>query len=123
MAQGVPFAIGSRSLEGIRARYDSDLMTRFRAAGLATLGLTAVPELAISFATESVKHGPTRNPWNPERGVGGSSGGAARARRRRRRADRSRQRRSRLDPDPGRVLRARRAQAEPRPHAVRAGRR
>ena len=50
-------------------------MTRFRAAGLATLGLTAVPELAISFATESVKHGPTRNPWNPEQGVGGSSGG------------------------------------------------
>ena len=77
MAQGVPFGIGSRSLEGIRARHDSDLMTRFRAAGLVTLGLTTVPELAISFATESVKHGPTRNPWNPERGVGGSSGGAA----------------------------------------------
>ena len=52
-------------------------MTRFRAAGLVTLGLTTVPELAISFATESVKHGPTRNPWDPERGVGGSSGGAA----------------------------------------------
>jgi amidase len=77
MAHGVPFGIGSRSLQGIRARNDSDLMTRFRAAGLATLGLTTVPELAISFATESVKHGPTRNPWDPERGVGGSSGGAA----------------------------------------------
>ena len=73
----MPFGIGSRSLEGIRARHDSDLMTRFRAAGLVTLGLTTVPELAISFATESVKHGPTRNPWDPERGVGGSSGGAA----------------------------------------------
>ncbi len=73
----MPFAIGSRSLQGVRARHDSDLMTRFRAAGLATLGLTTVPELAISFATESVKHGPTRNPWNLERGVGGSSGGAA----------------------------------------------
>ena len=77
MAHGVPFGIGSRSLQGVRARYDSDLMTRFRAAGLATVGLTTVPELAISFATESVKHGPTRNPWNLERGVGGSSGGAA----------------------------------------------
>jgi amidase len=77
MAEGVPFAIGSRSLHGITARYDSDLMTRFRAAGLVTLGLTTVPELAISFATESVKHGPTRNPWDPGRGVGGSSGGAA----------------------------------------------
>jgi amidase len=77
MAHGVPFGIGSRSLQGIRARYDSHLMTRFRAAGLATLGLTTVPELAISFATESVKHGPTRNPWDLDRGVGGSSGGAA----------------------------------------------
>src|SRR4051794_1023216 len=78
MANGVPFFLGSRSLgDGVVARHDSDLMTRFRAAGLVTLGLTTVPELAINFATESVKHGPTRNPWDPERGVGGSSGGAA----------------------------------------------
>ena len=33
--------------------------------------------MAISFSTESVKHGPTRNPWDLQRGVGGSSGGAA----------------------------------------------
>jgi amidase len=77
MATGVPFCLGSRSLRGVVARHDSDLMTRFRAAGLATLGLTTVPEMALSFATESVKHGPTRNPWNLARGVGGSSGGAA----------------------------------------------
>jgi amidase len=77
MAEGVPFFIGSRSLEGVVARHDSDLMTRFRAAGLVTLGLTAVPELAISFSTESIKHGPTRNPWDLQRGAGGSSGGAA----------------------------------------------
>ena len=77
MARGVPFCVGSRSLEGLVADHDSELMTRFRAAGLVTLGVTTVPELAISFATESVKHGPTRNPWDLERGVGGSSGGAA----------------------------------------------
>jgi amidase len=78
IAKGVPFFLGSRSLgDGVVARRDSDLMTRFRAAGLLTLGLTTVPELALSFATESVKHGPTRNPWDPEHGVGGSSGGAA----------------------------------------------
>ena len=52
-------------------------MTRFRAAGLVTLGLTTVPEMVISFATESVRYGPTRNPWDLRRGVGGSSGGAA----------------------------------------------
>ena len=77
MARGVPFCVGSRSLEGLVADHDSDLMIRFKAAGLVTLGVTTVPELAISFSTESVKHGPTRNPWNLEHGVGGSSGGAA----------------------------------------------
>ena len=77
MARGVPFCVGSRSLEGLVAQHDSDVMIRFRAAGLATLGVTTVPEFAISFSTESVKHGPTRNPWDRERGVGGSSGGAA----------------------------------------------
>lgn len=76
MARGVPFCIGSRSLEGLVAEHDSDLMIRFKAAGLVTLGVTTVPEMAISFFTESVKHGPTRNPWDLERGVGGSSGGA-----------------------------------------------
>ncbi|MEZ0076476.1 amidase [Planotetraspora sp. GP83] len=77
VAEGVPFFLGSRSLPGIVPPRDSDLMARFRAAGLATLGLTTVPEMVISFSTESVKHGPTRNPWDLERGVGGSSGGAA----------------------------------------------
>ncbi|MGH3378760.1 MAG: amidase family protein [Actinoallomurus sp.] len=77
MAEGVPFSLGSRAIRGAVARYDTDLMTRFRAAGLVTLGLTTVPELVISFSTEAVKHGPTRNPWDLERGVGGSSGGAA----------------------------------------------
>ena len=120
MAEGVPFAIGSRSLQGITARHDSDLMTRFRAAGLATLGLTTVPEMAISFATESVKHGPTRNPWDTERGVGGIQRRRRRAGRGRRRSDRPRQRRRRLDPRPRRLLRARRAQAEPRSDPVRA---
>jgi amidase len=71
MAAGVPFFLGSRSLRGALARRDCDLMTRFRAAGLVTLGLTTVPELGLSFSTESVKHGPARNPWCLERGAGG----------------------------------------------------
>ena len=77
MAEGVPFYCGSRTIRHAVAHHDHELMTRFRAAGLVTLGLTTVPELALSFATESVKHGPTRNPWCAQRGVGGSSGGAA----------------------------------------------
>ncbi|MEV8630857.1 amidase [Streptosporangium sp. NPDC051023] len=77
VAKGVPFFCGSRSVEGVVAQHDTDLMTRIRAAGLVTLGLTTVPEMMISFSTESVKYGPTRNPWDQDRGVGGSSGGAA----------------------------------------------
>jgi amidase len=77
MAKGVPFFLGSRAIPGVVAPYDTDLMTRFRAAGLVTLGLTTVPELVISFSTESLRYGPTRNPWDLDRGVGGSSGGAA----------------------------------------------
>ena len=76
-ARGVPFALGSRSIQGAVALQDHDLMTRFRAAGLVTLGQTTAPELGLSFATEPVRYGPTRNPWALDRGVGGSSGGAA----------------------------------------------
>jgi len=76
-AGGVPFTVGSRHFRGAVAPCDDGMMKRFRSAGLATLGSTAVPEMAISLATESVMNGATRNPWDLTRGVGGSSGGAA----------------------------------------------
>ncbi len=75
-ARGVPFAFGSRAIHGV-ADADHELMSRFRRAGLAALGQTCAPELSLNFATESRRYGVTRNPWNLERGVGGSSGGAA----------------------------------------------
>ncbi|MFI7132343.1 amidase [Nonomuraea sp. NPDC050153] len=77
VAEGVPFTLGSRALPGVVPAHDTGLMARFRAAGLVTLGLTTVPELCVSFATESLRYGTTRNPWDLDRGVGGSSGGAA----------------------------------------------
>ncbi|MFI6290835.1 amidase [Nonomuraea sp. NPDC050790] len=78
MAEGIGFHLGSRALgPGVPAGRDSDLMRRFRAAGLATLGLTTMPELGIAFTTEPVRTGPTRNPWNLAHSAGGSSGGAA----------------------------------------------
>ncbi|GIH81422.1 amidase [Planobispora longispora] len=77
VAAGVPFFLGSRSLPGIVADHDTDLMARFRAAGLVTLGLTTSPEMCVSFSTEPVRFGPARNPWDLDRGAGGSSGGAA----------------------------------------------
>src|SRR3954452_16987523 len=77
VAEGVPFTMGSDLFEGAVAPCDLEIMRRFRAAGLATLGVTNVPEMVISSATESRRHGITRNPWDPARGAGGSSGGAA----------------------------------------------
>ena len=50
---------------------------RFRAAGLVSLVRTATPEFAFNMDTAPVVHGPTLNPWNLERGPGGSSGGSA----------------------------------------------
>ena len=76
-ARGVPFGLGSRALRGAVAMADADLMTRFRAAGLVTLGQSTAPEMGLSFSTEPVRYGPTRNPWALDRGVGGSSGGSA----------------------------------------------
>jgi amidase len=52
-------------------------MRRVRAAGLKTLGLTTTPELGMSLTTEPRRTGATRNPVDPERSAGGSSGGSA----------------------------------------------
>ncbi len=75
--RGRSFSLGSRALVGAVAHTDHTLMARMRAAGLVALGQSTVPELALGLATESRRYGVTRNPWDPERGVGGSSGGAA----------------------------------------------
>ncbi|QET02144.1 amidase [Cupriavidus pauculus] len=77
--QGKKLELGSRLARGVVAAEDSWLMSRFRAAGLVTVGRTATPEMAFSTTTESVLQGATRNPWLPELSAGGSSGGAAAA--------------------------------------------
>lgn len=77
VAQGIPFTCGSRFFQGAVAPVDLTIMERFRQAGLVAIGATNVPEMTISFATESSLHGVTRNPWNLKRGTGGSSGGSA----------------------------------------------
>ena len=68
---------GSRLFKGYVPDKDSFLMTRFKRAGLVTLGRSTVPELGISGQTETILQGITCNPWNLDRMAGGSSGGAA----------------------------------------------
>jgi amidase len=78
---GEPMSWGWKPLKDskIRARSTANVAARFHAAGLITLGRTTVPEWGPSIATETRAWGATRNPWNLERGVGGSSGGAGAA--------------------------------------------
>lgn len=71
--------LGSRLAAGHVAADDSNLMRHFRRAGLVTIGRTTSPEMAFSTTTESLHNGPTRNPWDPQRSAGGSSGGSAAA--------------------------------------------
>jgi amidase len=69
---------GSRSY-GPPAREDGAVVRRLRAAGAIPIGVTNVPELMIFPWTASAANGVTRNPWDPARTPGGSSGGSAAA--------------------------------------------
>lgn len=61
------------------ARADSEIVRRLREAGAIPIGKTTLPELAICGFTETATWGVTRNPWDPQRTPGGSSGGSASA--------------------------------------------
>jgi amidase len=61
---------------GEPAREDGLVVRRLREAGAVIVGKTNLPELAIYGFTESPTWGDTRNPWNPSRTCGGSSGGS-----------------------------------------------
>jgi amidase len=61
------------------AHEDSEVIRRLRAAGAIVIGKTNLPELAFAMFTESPTWGITRNPWDPTRVPGGSSGGSAAA--------------------------------------------
>lgn len=74
---GTVTSAGSRFFADARATVDSEIVRRYRKAGLVIFGKTASPELGLTATTESRLHGATRNPWNLGRTVGGSSGGAA----------------------------------------------
>jgi amidase len=61
------------------AKADAEVVRRLREAGAIVVGLTLLPEMAICGFTESATYGVTRNPWDPQRTPGGSSGGSGSA--------------------------------------------
>lgn len=76
---GVPLSGGCKALKNFIPDHDSEMVTRFKAAGLVVIGKTNTPEFGLKGVTEPELFGPCRNPWNTGHTPGGSSGGSAAA--------------------------------------------
>jgi amidase len=76
---GVRLCNGSRFFAENVSDYDSELVARYKRAGLVLFGRTASPEFGLTATTESTLNGDTHNPWQLAHSAGGSSGGAAAA--------------------------------------------
>ena len=77
--KGFRITFGTKNLQNHIASQDSELVTRYKKAGLITVGKTNTPELGLLPTTEPKLFGPSRNPWDLNRTTGGSSGGSAAA--------------------------------------------
>jgi amidase len=76
---GVRTTYSSRAFATHVPAADTEVVRRLKAAGFVVVGKSNAPEFGITAVTESELNGACRNPWNPARTPGGSSGGAAAA--------------------------------------------
>ena len=76
---GSPLRSGSRIYRDYVPDYDSELVSRWKQAGVTIFGRTNTPEFGILPTTEPELYGPAHNPWKRGYSTGGSSGGAAAA--------------------------------------------
>lgn len=77
--KGMPYTYGTATWRERVAEEDAVPVARARAAGMAVLGKTNVPELAASIGTTNALFGSTHNPWRQGITPGGSSGGSGAA--------------------------------------------
>jgi aspartyl-tRNA(Asn)/glutamyl-tRNA(Gln) amidotransferase subunit A len=67
----------SKILQGYESPFDATAVARLREAGAVVVARTNMDEFAMGSSTENSAYGTSRNPWDPERSPGGSSGGSA----------------------------------------------